>query len=116
MTRRAGRSKPGVTRTSPVGHPPIARQASSNRGPAARWIAPSTPPPPASAALAADDRVDPERGDVGDDDLEAGRAEAHQTLAWLFTGTPASVRIAASSPDWNISRVMSQPPTNSPLT
>ena len=28
----------------------------------------------------------------------------------------ASVRSEASSPDWNISRVMSAPPTNSPLT
>src|SRR5271154_3576208 len=43
-------------------------------------------------------------------------AEARQAPAWLFTGTPASASIAASSPDWNISRVMSQPPTNSPLT
>ena len=39
-----------------------------------------------------------------------------QAFAVAFKGTPASVRIAASSPDWNISRVMSQPPTNSPLT
>jgi hypothetical protein len=43
-------------------------------------------------------------------------AHALQTLAWLFSGTPASVSIAANSPDWNISRVMSQPPTNAPLT
>jgi hypothetical protein len=62
-----------------------------------------------------DDRVDSECGDVGDDDLEVRLAEAHQTLAWALTGTPASASIAASSPDWNISRVMSQPPTNSPL-
>ena len=42
--------------------------------------------------------------------------KVRQTPAWLFTRTPASESIAASSPDWNISRVMSQPPTNSPLT
>src|SRR5271166_2519766 len=46
----------------------------------------------------------------------ASPAEINQTFAWLFTDTPASVSIAASSPDWNISRTMSQPPTNSPLT
>ncbi len=63
-----------------------------------------------------DDCVDLEGSDVGDDDFEARRPDAHQTLAWLFSGTPASVRTAASSPDWNISRVMSQPPTNWPLT
>ena len=33
-----------------------------------------------------------------------------------FTGTPFSERKVCSSPDWNISRVMSQPPTNSPFT
>src|SRR5690606_29277208 len=33
--------------------PPRLRHSSSNRGPAARWIAPSTPPPPSSELLAA---------------------------------------------------------------
>src|SRR5208282_291229 len=63
-----------------------------------------------------DDGVHSRGGDVGEDDLGLRPAAARQTLAWLFSGTPASARIAASSPDWNISRVMSQPPTNSPLT
>ncbi len=44
------------------------------------------------------------------------RRRFDHALAGCFTSTPASVSIAASSPDWNISRVMSQPPTNSPLT
>src|SRR5688572_20520121 len=52
MTHRAGRSKPGVILASPVGQPLSLRQASSNRGPAARWMAPSTPPPPSSVELA----------------------------------------------------------------
>ena len=39
-----------------------------------------------------------------------------QPFAPCFTGRPASLRWVASSPDWNISRTMSQPPTNSPLT
>jgi len=77
---------------------------------------PSAPPSPAGVRLArVDDRIDVQGSDVGGDDLEVRLADAHQTLAWLFSGTPASVSIAASSPDWNISRVMSQPPTNSPL-
>lgn len=32
------------------------------------------------------------------------------------TEIPLALRSSASSPDWNISRVMSQPPMNSPLT
>src|SRR5512143_3310376 len=40
-------------RASPVGQPPIPRHSSSSRGPAARWMAPSTPPPPSSEVLAA---------------------------------------------------------------
>src|SRR5438445_1795900 len=40
-------------RASPVGQPPSARHSSSSAGPAARWIAPSTPPPPNSVVLAA---------------------------------------------------------------
>ena len=41
---------------------------------------------------------------------------ADHALAGCFTGTPFSVITVASSPDWNISRTMSQPPRNSPLT
>ena len=48
--------------------------------------------------------------------LVAIGAKPHHTPAWVFSGTPASASIADSSPDWNISRAMSQPPTNSPLT
>src|SRR4051794_28654632 len=40
-------------RAWPVGQPPRVRHSSSNSGPAARWIAPSTPPPPSREALAA---------------------------------------------------------------
>jgi hypothetical protein len=58
ITQRAGRRNPGVMRASPVGQraPPrrgIVRQASSSSGPAARWIAPSTPPPPSRLSFAA---------------------------------------------------------------
>ena len=35
-------------RTARTSHPPSSRHACSNSGPAARWIAPSTPPPPSS--------------------------------------------------------------------
>src|SRR6185312_8591563 len=59
ITWRAGKSKPGVMRASPMGQrtPGLVsgsrRQASSRAGPAARWIAPSTPPPPSRPGLAA---------------------------------------------------------------
>jgi hypothetical protein len=53
ITKRAGSAKPGVILASPVGQPPSARQARSRPGPAARWMAPSTPPPPSKLLLAA---------------------------------------------------------------
>src|SRR5690349_15672301 len=53
MTQRAGRRKPGVALASPVLQPPRGRHASSSSGPAARWMAPSTPLPPSSELLAA---------------------------------------------------------------
>src|SRR5215207_952604 len=53
MTHVAGRLNPGVIRAWPVEHPPILRVASRRRGPAARWMAPSTPPPPRRDELAA---------------------------------------------------------------
>src|SRR5580765_5676649 len=37
----------------PVGQPPSWRHSSSNPGPAASWIAPSTPPPPNNVVFAA---------------------------------------------------------------
>src|SRR3954467_14089281 len=40
-------------RASPVGQPPRVRHSCSSSGPAARWMAPSTPPPPSSDWLAA---------------------------------------------------------------
>ncbi len=55
----AGSAKPCVMRASPVGQrtPGVtcgsARQARSSSGPAARWMAPSTPPPPSNVSFAA---------------------------------------------------------------
>jgi hypothetical protein len=67
-----------------------------------------------------DDRVDAERRDVGDDDFQPRRAELArgeaQADAAALTVTPLSASNCCSSPAWNISRMMSQPPTNSPLT
>ena len=45
--------KPSVIFAFPVGQPPSLLHASYNSCPAARWIAPSTPPPPASSLFAA---------------------------------------------------------------
>jgi hypothetical protein len=44
------------------------------------------------------------------------RLGAVQAWAGCFSVTPFWVRCDCSSPDWNISRTMSQPPRNSPLT
>src|ERR1700759_287510 len=42
-----------VILASPVAQPRSVRHSANNSGPAARWMAPSTPPPPSSDALAA---------------------------------------------------------------
>src|SRR5213083_2143130 len=53
MMKRAGKLYPRVILASPGRQPPRIRHSASNSGPAARWIAPSTPPPPSSDVLAA---------------------------------------------------------------
>src|SRR6185436_7531634 len=57
MTWRARSSPPPVTTACPAGQEPIratiARHSSRIAGPPARWMAPSTPPPPRSPGLAA---------------------------------------------------------------
>lgn len=63
-----------------------------------------------------DDRVDGQRGDVGDDDLTGRRADLAGEVAQAAALMPLSVNSFCSSPAWNISRTISQPPTNSPFT
>ena len=67
-----------------------------------------------------DDGVNAQGGDVGDDGFETRGAELAcrqaQLEAAALTTTPLSASSCCSSPAWNISRMMSQPPTNSPLT
>src|ERR1700722_18375792 len=53
MTYRAGSLKPGVIFALPVAQPPSFSQAANRSRPAARCIAPSTPPPPSRLRLAA---------------------------------------------------------------
>jgi hypothetical protein len=67
-----------------------------------------------------DNGVNAQACDVGNDyfqprcaDLARGEAQAE---AAALTVTPLSAKSCCSSPAWNISRMMSQPPTNSPLT
>ncbi len=101
----------------------LARRTSADRAASFRQLGPCSAMNRAVDAPAArelgvggvDDRVDFQGCDVGDDDFKLRLAQARHAPAWLFTRTPASASMAASSPDWNISRVMSQPPTNSPL-
>ena len=67
-----------------------------------------------------DNGIDAQAGDVGDDDLQPRRAELARRKAQAEAAapvvTPFSARSFCSSPAWNISRMISQPPTNSPLT
>ena len=67
-----------------------------------------------------DNGVNAQRGDVGNDDFEPRRADLAcgqvQAEAAAATATPLSAKSCCSSPAWNISRMMSQPPTNSPFT
>src|SRR5882724_1958790 len=53
MTYFADKLKPGVILASPGSQPPSSAQARTSSGPAARWMAPSTPPPPKRELLAA---------------------------------------------------------------
>jgi hypothetical protein len=67
-----------------------------------------------------DDGVNAQCRDVGDDDFQPCRSELERSQAQAEAGalrvTPLSANSCCSSPAWNISRIMSQPPTNSPLT
>ncbi len=67
-----------------------------------------------------DDGVNAQRRDVGDDDFKSRRPEIEggqaQAEAAVLSGIPLSAKSCCSSPAWNISRMISQPPTNSPLT
>ena len=67
-----------------------------------------------------DDGVNAQRGDVGNNHFQPRLAdlarEAAQAEAAALTVTPLSANSCCNSPAWNISRMMSQPPTNSPLT
>src|SRR5437016_13118755 len=53
MMKRAGKLYPRVILASPGRQPPRVRHSASSSGPAARWIAPSTPPPPSSLVFVA---------------------------------------------------------------
>ena len=65
-----------------------------------------------------DDGVNAKCGDVSYDDLEL--APPIRRVSWVTcqaaTATPFSENSCCNSPAWNISRMMSQPPTNSPFT
>ena len=66
-----------------------------------------------------DDGIDGERRDIGDDDFECRRPDQFAGSRQAEAGasvTPLSANIFCNSPAWNISRMISQPPTNSPLT
>ena len=110
ITWRAGSSiAAGDLGFAGFAQPPSVRHSASSSGPAARWIAPSTPPPPSRVLVGGvNDGIDIERGDVGDDDLDAvrhGVVEAAGTcdrsmLSPMRCSTP---RDNAVRPPWRIS-------------
>ena len=67
-----------------------------------------------------DDGVNAQCGDVGNNDFQPRLADlarcSAQAEAAALTVTPLSASSCCNSPAWNISRMMSQPTTNSPLT
>ncbi|MEH2544563.1 hypothetical protein V1283_001208 [Bradyrhizobium sp. AZCC 2262] len=67
-----------------------------------------------------DDGINAQRGDVGNNDFQPRLADLArkpaQAEAAALAVTPLSANSCCNSPAWNISRMMSQPPTNSPLT
>ena len=66
-----------------------------------------------------DDGVNAQGGDVGNNDFKPRLAELARRKAQAEAAasvTPLSANSCCNSPAWNISRMMSQPPTNSPLT
>jgi hypothetical protein len=67
-----------------------------------------------------DDGVNAQCRDVGNDNFQPRLADqargAAQAQAAALTLTPLSANSCCNSPAWNISRMISQPPTNSPLT
>jgi hypothetical protein len=65
-----------------------------------------------------DDGVNAQAGDVGNNDFQPGAADLARDSAQAEAAalTPLSASSCCNSPAWNISRMMSQPPTNSPLT
>jgi hypothetical protein len=67
-----------------------------------------------------DDGVNAQACDVGNNDFQPRLADlarrTAQADAAALTVTPLSANSCCNSPAWNISRMMSQPPMNSPLT
>jgi len=67
-----------------------------------------------------DNGVNAQCGDIGNNDFQPRLADpargGAQAEAAALTVTPLSANSCCNSPAWNISRMMSQPPTNSPLT
>jgi hypothetical protein len=66
-----------------------------------------------------DDRIKAKSGDVRCEDFQPSRADfarPDQAEAGAAVTTPLSASNCCSSPAWNISRMISQPPTNSPFT
>src|SRR3954464_11161507 len=88
MTWRAGSRPAVVTFASPVSQPPSNRHCSRISGPPARWIAPSTPPPPSRLELAAltiastaCSLISPRTASITNEKLAVGIQQARGALA-----------------------------------
>jgi hypothetical protein len=114
--------------TIPFGDLGIARRATMQRTAFGQQLRPRGPMNRAIDPTAAqqrrisgvDDGVNAERCNISDDDFQPRVAQLTrrepQADAAAMATTPLSANNCCNSPAWNISRMMSQPPTNSPLT
>jgi hypothetical protein len=108
---------PGITGHAPVERPALREQLRARR---AMDRAVNTTTAEQRFIRCVDDRIDAQRRYIRNDDFESRRtnnaASRRQADAGALTVTPLSPNSFCNSPAWNISRTISQPPTNSPLT
>jgi hypothetical protein len=107
---------PGVPGRAPLERPALREQLRSHR---AMDRAVNTAAAEQGFIRCVDDRINVQRRDVRNDNVQPRRTDnapgCYQVDAGALSVMPLSVSSFCNSPAWNISRTISQPPTNSPL-
>lgn len=108
---------PGVPGRAPLERPALREQLRSRR---AMDRAVNTAAAEQRLIRCVDDCINVQRRDVLNDNVQPRRTDdaagRRQADAGALSVMPLSVSSFCNSPAWNISRTISQPPTNSPLT